>query len=371
MSPMDAPRYIALVDLDAFYASVEALEEPSLAGKPLLIGGSPTSRGVVAAASYEARKYGCRSAMPMSRAVRLCPEAVVLPPRFHLYREHSARVMDVLRRESGVIQQMSIDEAYVDLTPVSSDMREAAARAHRMQGRVRVDLGLACSVGIASNKMVAKVACETGKPGGFVVVEPGTEAAFLADLDVRALPGVGPRSTERLNAHGFHTLGQVAAAPPEALVTVLGPWGAALKRRAQGEDPSPVETDRETKSVSAEETFPEDVSDREPLAGELRRMADRVAQSLEKHGLVGRTVTLKLRLADFTTLTRSASRDNATAHADAILADALRLLDANWEPGTNVRLIGVGVSNLRPVQAPGQLPLDIDRAPSPHGRGPG
>ena len=284
MSAVDDQRYIALVDLDAFYASVEVLEEPSLAGKPLLIGGSPTSRGVVAAASYsyEARTYGCHSAMPMSRAVRLCPEAVVLRPRFHLYREHSGRVMDILQQESGVIQQMSIDEAYVDLTPVSKDMQEAASRAHRMQGRVRVDLGLPCSVGIASNKMVAKVACETGKPGGFVVVEPGTEAAFLADLDVRSLPGIGPRSTERLKAHGFHTLGQIAAASPEALVTVLGPWGAALKRRAQGEDPSPVETDRETKSVSAEETFAEDVNARGSLAEELRRMAARVAQSLEQ-----------------------------------------------------------------------------------------
>ncbi len=360
MSAVDGQRYIALLDLDAFYASVEVLEEPSLAGQPLLIGGSPTSRGVVAAASYEARKYGCHSAMPMSRAVRLCPEALVLPPRFHLYREYSGLVMDILRRESTVIQQMSIDEAYVDLTPVSSDMQEAVGRAHRMQGRIRVDIGLPCSVGIASNKMVAKVACESGKPGGFVVVEPGTEAAFLADLDVRSLPGIGPRSTERLNAHGFQTLGQIAAASPEALVTVLGPWGAALKRRAQGEDPSPVEGERETKSVSSEETFGEDVNVRETLADELGRMAERVARSLERHGLVGRTVTLKLRLSDFTTITRSTSRDNATAHADAILADALHLLDTNWEPRTNVRLIGVGVSNLRPVQVSGQLALDMD-----------
>lgn len=360
MSGVNAHRYIALMDLDAFYASVEVLEEPSLAGKPVLIGGSPRSRGVVAAASYEAREYGCRSAMPMSRAVRLCPEAVVLPPRFHLYRDYSERVMDVLRRESAVIQQMSIDEAYVDLTPVSRDMQDAVSRAHRMQGRIRVDLRLPCSVGIASNKMVAKVACETGKPGGFVVVAPGTESAFLADLDVRSLPGIGPRSTERLKAHGFLTLGQIAAAPPEALVTVLGPWGAALKRRARGEDPSPVDAERETKSVSAEETFGEDVSVRETLVGELRGMSERVARSLERHGLVGRTVTLKLRHADFTTLTRSTSRDNATAHGDAILSDALHLLDANWEQGTNVRLIGVGVSNLRPVQAPGQLALNMD-----------
>ena len=356
---MNGQRYIALLDLDAFYASVEVLEDPSLAGKPLLIGGNPQSRGVVAAASYEARRYGCHSAMPTSRAVRLCPEAVILPPRFHLYREYSERVMDILHRESGIIQQMSIDEAYVDLTPVSGDMQEAVSRARRMQGRIRVDLGLPCSVGVASNKMVAKVACETGKPGGFVIVEPGTESAFLEDLDVRSLPGIGPRSTERLKSHGYHTLGQIAATPPEALVAVLGPWGAALKRRAQGEDPSPVDAERETKSVSAEETFGEDVSVRETLVEELKRMAERIAQSLEKHGLVGRTVTLKLRLTDFTTLTRSTSRDNATAHGDAILADALRLLDANWEPGTRVRLIGVGVSNLRPVQAPGQLALEM------------
>ncbi|MDE2838579.1 MAG: DNA polymerase IV [Chloroflexota bacterium] len=356
---MTTQRYIALLDLDAFYASVEVLEEPSLDGKPLLIGGSPQSRGVVAAASYEARKFGCHSAMPMSRAVRLCPEAIVLPPRFHLYREYSGRVMDILQRESGVVQQMSIDEAYVDLTPVSSDMQDAVNRAHRMQGRIRVDLGLPCSVGVASNKMVAKVACETGKPGGFVVVEPGTESAFLADLDVRSLPGIGPRSTERLKSHGYLVLGQIASAPSEALVTILGPWGAALKQRARGEDPSPVHPERETKSVSAEETFAADVSVRETLVEELRRMGDRVARSLEKHGLVGRTVTLKLRLADFTTITRSTSRENATAHADAILADALHLLDTNWDPGTSVRLIGVGVSNLRPIQVPGQLALEL------------
>ena len=357
MNAMNEGRRIALVDLDAFYASVEALEQPSLAGKPLLIGGSPQSRGVVAAASYEARKFGCRSAMPMSRAVRLCPQAVVLPPRFHLYRDHSRRVMDVLRAESGAVQPMSIDEAYVDLTPVSGDMREAEALARRMQARVRIDLGLPCSVGLAANKMVAKVACETGKPGGFVAVQPGTEAAFLAELDVQSLPGVGPRSAERLRASGFRTLGQVAAAPVEALVAALGHGGAALQRRAQGEDSSPVREERDPKSVSAEETFPEDVSDRDPLADELARMAESVAKSLERRGLVGRSVTLKLRHADFTTLTRSVSRATATAHRDAILGDALRLLDANWSEGESVRLIGVGVGAIRPVQAEGQLPL--------------
>ena len=355
---MDGERYIALVDLDAFYAAVEAIEDPDLRGRPLLIGGRPGSRGVVAAASYEARRYGCRSAMPMSQALRLCPGAVVVPPRFHRYRDYSARVMDLLRSESDLVQQMSIDEAYVDLTPTARTLREADARARRMQGRIRVDLGLPCSVGLAGSRMVAKIACETGKPRGFVVVPPGTEPGFLAGLPVRALPGVGPQSARRLRAHGFETLGQVAAAPAASLMGVLGPWGAALRRRALGEDPSPVRTDREAKSVSAEETFPEDVSDRGALVGELRRMADRVAGSLERHGIVGRTVTLKFRYADFTTLTRSMSRENATPHADALFADAVHLLDAHWDRGSSVRLIGVGVSNLRPVQAPGQFRMD-------------
>ena len=355
---MAEQRYIALVDLDAFYASVEEAEDPALAGKPLLIGGSPTSRGVVATASYAARKFGCRSAMPMSQAVRHCPDAVVMRPRFNLYRTYSERVMEILRRESETVQQMSVDEAYVDLTPVAGSMGEAASIARRMQGRIRVDAGLPCSVGVAANKMVAKVACESGKPAGFVVVEPGEEARFLAERDVRALPGVGPRSAMRLKAHGFETLGQVAQGSPEALATALGPWGIALRRRALGEDDSPVATDRETKSISSEETFAEDISERAPLAAELEAMAGRVARSLERHGFVGRTVTLKLRRADFTTLTRSSSRESATAQADAILADALRLLDANWEEGEPVRLIGVGVSNLRPVQAAGQYRMD-------------
>ena len=358
MTPVTDERYIALVDLDAFYASVEMIEEPSLAGKPVLIGGRPDSRSVVAAASYEARKYGCHSAMPMSQAVRLCPGAVILPPRFPLYREYSTRVMDILRSESEFVQQMSIDEAYVDLASVASSMREAEGRARRIQGRIRLDAGLPCSVGLASNKMVAKVACETGKPNGFVTVLQGKEAAFLSDLAVRALPGIGPQSARRLNAHGFMTLGQVASAPVKALTTVLGPWGAALQRRALGEDPSPVRTDREPKSVSAEETFAEDITQRQVLVDELKRMADRVARSLEQQELVGRTVTLKLRRGDFTTLTRSISRERATSHADAIFTNAVHLLDANWDVGENIRLLGVGVSNLRPLQTPGQLRME-------------
>jgi DNA polymerase IV len=352
-------RFVALVDLDAFYASVEMLEDPTLVGKPLLIGGSPSARGVVAAASYEARKYGCHSAMPMSRAVKLCPTAVILRPRFSLYREYSQQVMDVLRRESALVEQMSIDEAYVDLSPVAGTMEEAEGLAHRMQGRIRLDIGLPASVGLAPSKLVAKVACETGKPQGFVVIRPGEEAAFFANLKVRALPGIGPRSTQKLRNSGFETLGQVADASMQTIMAVLGPYGAVIQRRARGEDASPVSTDRETKSVSAEETFAEDVSDAQALNDEVKRLAGRVAESLSNHGLVARTVTLKLRNAEFLTITRSASRDRSTADADAIAADALDLLSANWLEGDPVRLIGVGASNLRLVRAPGQLAMDI------------
>ncbi len=353
-----AERYVALIDLDAFYASVEVLEQPDLAGRPLLIGGSPEGRGVVAAASSEARAFGCHSAMPMARALRICPEATVLQPRFSLYREYSSRVMAVLERESALVEQMSIDEAYVELTDIAASVDEAEGLAHRMQARIRVDLGLPSSVGLAPNKMVAKVACETGKPSGFVVVRAGDEAAFMSPLQVEKMPGIGPRSAKRLRAGGLATLGEVAAADISRLISILGPWGAVLQRRALGEDPSPVRPERETKSVSAEETFAEDVDQPEPLRDELTHMAARVARSLTSKGLVSRTVTLKLRFADFTTVTRSASGGSATASAEAILATALQLLGANWEPGQAVRLIGVGVSNLRPVQAPGQLSME-------------
>ncbi|MEK9659146.1 MAG: DNA polymerase IV [Chloroflexota bacterium] len=356
---MDLPRAIALVDLDAFYASVETVERPELTGKPLLVGGSPEGRGVVAAASYAARAFGCHSAMPIARALRLCPHAVVVPPRFSLYRDYSARVMTIIGDESPQVEQMSIDEAYLDLTPIARSADEAEGRAHRIQARVRLELGLPCSVGMATSKLVAKVACEAGKPSGFTVVSPGAEATFLAPLPVEALPGIGPRSAERLRAVGLISLGQVAGAPVGQLTAALGPWGAVLGRRARGEDPSPVRTEHESKSVSAEETFAQDVDERERLEEELERLAGRVARSLVAEGLVGRTVVLKLRYADFTTITRSASRDAATAGAEAIAAAAHELLAQHWASGEPIRLVGVGVGNLRPVHAPGQFPLPL------------
>lgn len=355
----NAKRFVALVDLDAFYTSAETLEKPSLAGKPLLVGGSPTTRGVVAAASYEARMYGCRSAMPMSQAVRLCPSAVILKPRFSIYRKYSQQVMEILRRESSLVEQVSIDEAYVDLTHLVDNMKEAEGLAHRMQGRIRLDLGLPASVGLAPSKLVAKVACEIGKPQGFVVVKQGEEAAFLSGLDIRALPGIGPRTTQKLRNSGFETLGQIACAPLKTITSVLGSYGGIIHRRARGEDQSPIITQRETKSVSAEETFAEDISDAQTLTIEVQRLAERISASLIEHGLVARTMTLKLRTADFLTITRSSSRHRSTASAEAIVLDILQLLFTNWTVGDPIRLIGVGASNLRLVREPDQLAMDI------------
>ena len=352
------------MDLDAFYASVEVAERPELKDKPVLIGGSPSGRGVVAAASYEARRYGVHSAMPMAQALRLCPQATVLPGRHGLYHEYSQRVMAILGEATPLVEQVSVDEAYLELTSVAAGLEQAEGLVRSLQLRVRTEVGLPCSAGLANNKLVAKVACETGKPNGLIVVPPGAEAQFLADLPVQKLPGIGPRTAERLNAEGFTTLDQIASAPVHRLTAVMGPWGAVLQRRAQGFDQSPVHTERETKSISSETTFPTDIAQLAPLAGYLEHIANELADSLHRQEWLARTVTLKLRFADFTTITRSMSRPSATASAGAILETARQLLEANWTPGQPVRLIGAGVSNLRPRQTPGQLALQVALDPS-------
>jgi DNA polymerase-4 len=352
-------RYIALVDLDAFFASVEVLERPELKGKPVLIGGSAFGRGVVAAASYEARKFGVHSAMPMGQALRKCPQAIVLPTRHSLYREYSKRVMHVLGEATPLVQQMSIDEAYLDLMEVANSLAEAEAVMLRAQKLVWDEIGLPCSVGLAANKMMAKIACEAGKPRGFVLVVPGEEAEFLSPLPVREMPGIGPKAAERLLAEGLNTLGELALAPLPQLTSLFGPWGAVLQRRAMGEDPSPVQMEREAKSISAEETFVQDIDDQQALYQELDHLSGQVVESLRKQGYLARTVILKLRYADFTTITRSMSRPNATANLETIEETAHQLLDANWDPEQAVRLVGVGVSNLRPRQAEGQLAMEL------------
>jgi DNA polymerase-4 len=348
-------RAIVHLDLDAFYAAVETLEDPTLKGKPILVGGRPESRGVVATASYAAREYGVHSAMPMARAVRLCPQAIVLPPRFDLYRQYSHRVMEILGRTVPALEKVSIDEAYLDLTEDVEEWMQAVEIARWLQKRVRDQVGLPASLGVATNKLVAKVASDHDKPGGLTVVRPGDEDAFLAPLPVRVIWGVGPVTAEKLAHMGVHTVGDLARLPERALAARFGDHGIAMARRAKGIDRRPVSTEHERKSVSRESTFRRDIRQLADLKQHLWRLSQSVAARLERAEVTAGTITIKLRYQDFQTLTRQMSLDVPTGDAVRIYRAALVLLDQTWEPGRPVRLLGVGGDHLTPPT--GQLPL--------------
>ncbi len=360
-------RTIMHLDLDAFFCAVEELRDPSLRGKPFAVGGQPNTRGVVASCSYAARRYGVRSAMPMSRALRLCPELLVVRPRHGAYHEASQQVMERVHELSALVEQISIDEAFVDVSALSEP---GQAIARRLQGRIRDELGLPCSLGVASNKLVAKIATDVGKasargdgpPRAILAVPPGSEAAFLAPLPTRALWGVGPTTAERLASLGIQTVGDIARTPEAELARLFGRNGYALHRHAQGLDDSPVITHHEAKSMSREVTYARDVSDEATLRRTLDELADDVAGQLRAAGKGGATVKLKLRWPDFTTLTRQESLPEPVADAAEIRAAAQRLFDKTWERGKAVRLIGVGVSGLMaPVRQLGLWDRDWQR----------
>ncbi|MFQ5595847.1 MAG: DNA polymerase IV [Anaerolineae bacterium] len=339
-------RRILHVDLDCFYVSVERLLDPSLAGKPVLVGGDPNSRGVVASASYEARALGAHSAMPMAQALRLCPSAVVIRWRHDLYRGYSHQVMDILHEITPVVEQLSIDEAYLDVTNIGEGWRAAEEIAATTQRRLKDELGLPSSWGVATNKLVAKIASDRDKPEGLVVVPPGAEAEFLAPLPVEALWGVGPVTGERLRKMGASTIGELAQLDAGLLQRAFGVHGPRLARRSRGVDDRPVVTERVRKSVSQENTFSRDVSDREKLAAVIQKQSARVAGSLRKHDQRARTITLKLRRPDFSTVTRSRTVPVATDDAGAIAELATNLFDQEWRRGEPIRLIGVRAGNL-------------------------
>ncbi len=334
------------------------LANPSLAGKPVLVGGTGP-RGVVAAASYEARRFGVHSAMPMARARRLCPEAVVLPPRFEAYAEASARVHEIFGQFTPLIEPIALDEAFLDVSGSLRLFGTGAEIGAAIRARIRATTGLVASVGVATTKLVAKLASEEAKPDGLLVVEPGAELAFLHPLPVGRLWGVGPATLKRLARFGTRTVGDLAALPEATLVDALGrAAGHHLHELAHGRDERRVEPDRETKSIGQEETFPRDVHDPEKLRREVRRLAERVGSRLRAKGLAGRTVTLKLRYPDFRTITRSTTLPEPVDGSAEIARLALGLLD-RVEPG-GVRLLGVSVRNLMPVQAHQEmLPLDV------------
>ena len=339
---------LAHVDLDAFFAAVEELEQPELRSKPLVVGGDPRGRGVVSTANYVARRFGIHSAMSCAEAFRRCPQAVFVRPRHTLYREYSQAVWTAIREVVPLVERTGLDEGYLDFAGLARDYSRARAVAGAVQVSVRAATSLSCSLGVAPTKVVAKVASDRRKPGGITVVPAGTEASFLAPLAVRALPGVGPRAEQRLAAAGIATVGQLAALTDADLRALLpGQVGRMLRDRASGIDPRGLETTAERISISVEETFERDLHDRELLHAELRRMASRLGEHLRRDGLSARTVTAKLRYADFSIRSRSASLDVGIDDSDRIADLACALLDRGLRdrPGA-LRLVGVGVSGL-------------------------
>jgi DNA polymerase-4 len=339
---------LAHLDLDAFFAAVEELEQPALRAQPLVVGGDPHSRGVVATANYVARGFGIHSAMSCAEALRRCPHAVFVRPRHTLYREYSQAVWTAVREVVPAVERTGLDEGYLDLAGLASDFGRARAVAEAVQTSVRAATSLTCSLGVAPTKVVAKVASDRRKPGGITVVPAGTEARFLAPLSVRRLPGVGPRAEERLRAAGITSVGALAALSDLDLRALLpGAVGRMLRDRAQGIDPRGLETTAERVSISVEETFERDLHDRPLLHAELRRMAERLGGHLRREGLCARTVTTKLRYADFSIRSRSTSLDVGIDDAERIGTLACSLLDRGLRDRAGaLRLVGVGVSGL-------------------------
>jgi len=336
------PRAVLHLDMDAFYVNVHILEHPADKGIPLVVGGRPDRRGVVASASYEARKLGIRSAMPTKTAVRLCRDLKIVPANWERIRACSRQVMDILEAY-GPVEPMSVDEAYVDL----SDWERPQAAADKIRTAVKTETSLPCSVGLATSKLVAKVASDFEKPEGFTVVLPGQEAEFLAPLSTRVIWGIGPKTAAKLAQAQIETCGELAGAETAVLKRLLGSQAESLRRRAAGIDNRQVKPDRgPAKSISQEWTFSTDVDDPDVLQKHLQKMCRDVTQSLQKRSLVTHTVTVKFRWADFTTYTRQKSVDVGIDDADLIYEIAHAIWDEHWPRDKKLRLLGVGVSKL-------------------------
>lgn len=355
-------KQIAHVDMDAFFVSVEELYDPTLKGKPVVVGAPGDQRGVVAAASYEARKYGIHSAMPSRTAKRLCPEAIFLPGNYERYQEWSDKVRSILERFTPVVQMVSIDEAYLDLTGTERLHGPAWSAAQKIQRTIWEEThpagggaGLPCSIGVGQSYLVAKVASDAAKPRGLLWVPAGAEAAFLAPLPVRRIPGIGPVTEKGLAKLGVHTVGELAGLEREKLTEVFGQWGDALYSKARGQDAGLWFVDEEQKSISHERTFPEDVADERQLDATLAYLAELVGKRLRKACLHARTVTLKLRTADFRTLTRARTLPEATDLDTVLYQTAAELFRAAWDRKKKVRLLGIAAGALGPV--PAQLSL--------------
>ncbi len=354
------PRTVFHVDMDAFFVSVEELYDPSLKGKPVVVGGQPDERGVVSAASYAARKFGVHSAMPLRTAYKMCPQAVFVDGHPERYRDYSHKVYEVLCSFSPVVEMASIDEAYLDMTGSERLHGPPLRAAHNLHGKMKSATGLNCSIGISGSRMVAKIGSDLAKPNGILWVVPGQEAPFLAPLDVRKVPGVGKVTEKNLHTLGIRKVGDLARLDEAFLEQRFGKWGLALAGKSHGLDAggwfdTEIGADEGPKSISHEHTFSEDTADLGQIEATLSRLCEMVGRRLREHGLRARTVQLKLRYTDFTTLTRARSVEHPTDIDTELYAEIRELFGRNWNGG-KVRLLGVHTASW--AVSPGQMDLE-------------
>jgi DNA polymerase IV len=353
------PRVIFHLDMDAFYASIEQRDRPELRGKPVIVGSPPSQRGVVCAASYEARRFGVRSAMPSATAGRLCPKGIFIPPRMSHYREESGKIMEIIARTGATVEQVSIDEAYLEFAPTDPDQDEALYRvvpmARELKGEIAFERGLTASIGIAANKLLAKLASDFRKPNGLTLITERDKVLFLRAMSIRALHGVGKVTEEVLNKAGMQTIGDLQDYPGD-LRALVGSFGPRLKQFAMGEDDRPLELGDDVKSISSEETFERDTADRTVLRACLREQAEDISRRLKRKQLGAQTVQVKVRYGDFTTLTRQISVEDAISEQNEIYRLGCFLLARDRLVKRPLRLLGLGVSGLsEPMWR--QLPL--------------
>ncbi|MEW6754031.1 MAG: DNA polymerase IV [Candidatus Latescibacterota bacterium] len=358
-SPRHSARKVIHVDMDAFFASVEQRDRPELRGQPVVVGGAPEERGVVAAASYEARRFGVRSAMPMRTALRLCPQVARVPADFRKYGQVSAELHGIFRRYTDLIEPVSLDEAYLDVTANKPGLPYASEVARLLKEEIRATLRLTASAGVAPNKFLAKVASDLRKPDGLVVVRPEQVEAFLADLPVDKVPGVGRVTQQQLAGLEVHTMGQLAGLSRQALAAVFGRRGMRFWELARGLDDEPVTPERDPQQVSQETTFAADLHAPDEMLDALRDLAVALSARARRHGLKGRTVTLKVRYPDFRTVTRSRALQARTDEAVPILQEARELLARTEAAVLGVRLLGVGLSGLTETNAASPAQLDL------------
>ena len=353
-------KALLLVDLDAFFASVEQLDHPEWRGKPVIVGSPSSVRGVVSTASYEARSFGVHSAMASSVAERLCPEGIWVYPHMKRYQELSSQVMGFLYDETPYVQQVSIDEAFLDITPSRVNTEHPVLIARRIQARV-AELGISCSIGVASSKTVAKIASEQEKPKGLTVVYPGTEEQFLCHLPVSAMSGIGAASVEKLRRFRITTLGQLAVADESVLKQIFGKNAERFRLRAQGKEQSEIEVSREVKSVSHETSFAYDTTTEKVLTDTLFALSEKVGKRLRVNNFVGSTLTVKIRFGNRKIKTAQTKLELPTNKELVFWPQAVSLLKTLWTPGVAVRLVGVSISGLRELEQNEQVPLEKEQ----------